>query len=857
MPPPMRTLVASLLVLVPTLAHAQASDPRFESRTRGVHVPGGVVAGDADATAVELNPGGLAHVRGLDLRLVAVQMDQATGVRAGAGLGLFSAGRLGPLAMGLGLQWLDPPRSEALDPAATGALVDAFKLSLGFGLGGKHGGIGLAWHHLATDRAPGLDSLDSFDVGASVRPSAYLALGVVARDLNQPRIAADAPRCLGCPIDQTRSYDVELALRPLGDARVELGAGVRMTERTEPHFYADPHFRLRARLFRGVHVRGDLATLRRQWETDAAGAPLGETTDVRATAGLEIDLAHAGVGFATLFGSKPPRGAGGDGLHGYAVTAHASFEEEPSIVMTPYVAKLELGAVSGARFSNVLADIEALTRKPEVQGIWIELSGFSAGFGRIEELRQALARVRASGRKVFVYFEEIGVGGYYLASVADRIVAHPTATLRLLGIGTTALYFKGVLDQLGVRADFVKIDEYKSAPEQFMREGPSDKAREQRDAILDYVSARVVERIGQARKLEPERAQKLILGAPLVARAAKAAGLVDEVRYPDELDQVIESAFGRKVAMGGLGDGPIKTAWHEPRVAIVHVEGDIVDGDQDEGLLGGRLAVGDVIAEAIKQAREDSSVRAIVLRVDSPGGSVLASDKIAREVEKTRGRKPIIGSMGDVAASGGYYVSAPVDRIYAEDLTVTGSIGIFSGKFDASGLLARAGVTWDTSKRGAHADAEGPYRPWTDEERQVLRQTLGHMYDAFLDIVARNRKMTKEQVNAIGRGHVWTGQAAKERGLVDEIGSLTDALGEAKRRAGLAADERVEVVHLPRRKLSLGKLLRQNLGVSESPLAPLLRLPAVRALVAALPASILIGGDGVYARMEWTPAEVK
>lgn len=855
----MRTLLGSLLVLVPTVALAQASDPRLESRTRGVHVPGGAVAGDADATAVELNPAGLAHVRGLDLRLVAVQMEQTSGVRPGAGLGLFSAARLGPIALGLGLQWLDPPRAQALDPASPMALVDAFKLSLGLGIGGPRAGVGLAFHHLSTDRAPGLEGLGSFDVGVSVRPSAYFAGAAVVRDLNQPRIANDAPRCLGCPVDQTRSYDLELALRPLRDARVELGAGVRMTERTEPHFYADPHFRLRAQLLRGVHLRGDLETLRRQWDAGAAGGPApAETTDVRATAGLELDLAHVGVGFATLFGSKPRGGVAGDGLHGYAITAHASFEAEPSIVMTPYVAKLELGAVSGARFASVLADLEAVTKKPEVQGVWIALDGFAAGFGRIEELRQALARVRASGRKVFVYFEEIGVGGYYLASVADRIVAHPTATLRLLGIGSTSLYFKGVFDLLGVRADFVKIDEYKSAPEQFMREGPSEPAREQRDAILDYVSQAVVERIGTARGLPPERAKKLVLGAPLVARAAKAEGLVDDVRYPDELDGVVESAFGHKVAIGGLGEGAVKTAWQEPRVAIVHVEGEIVDGDQEEGLLGGRLAVGDVVAEALRQAREDASIRAIVLRVDSPGGSVLASDKIAREVEKTRGKKPIIGSMGDVAASGGYYVSAPADRIYAEDLTITGSIGIFSGKFDASGLLARAGVTWDTSKRGAHADAEGPYRPWTDEERQVLRQTLGHLYDAFLDIVARNRKLTKAQVNAIGRGHVWTGQAAKERGLVDEIGSLSDAMREAKRRAGLGADERVEVVHLPRRKLSLGKLLRESLGVSaESPLWALLRLPAVRGLVAAVPASFLLGGDGFYARMEWTPAEVR
>jgi protease-4 len=226
----------------------------------------------------------------------------------------------------------------------------------------------------------------------------------------------------------------------------------------------------------------------------------------------------------------------------------------------------------------------------------------------------------------------------------------------------------------------------------------------------------------------------------------------------------------------------------------------------------------------------------------------MASDKIAREVERTRGKKPIIAAIAAVAASGGYYVAAPTDRIFAQDLTITGSIGIFSGKFDVSGLLQKVGVTWETTTRGKRADAEGPFRPYTEEERAVVMQKLRHFYDAFLDIVGRNRKMTHAQVDKVARGHVWIGGTAKEKGLVDEIGGLPEAIAEARKRAGYGSGDELEIEHLPRKRTTLGRILREALD-SGPTLSGLARLPVVKKLVETIPASLLLGGEGVYARL--------
>jgi protease-4 len=283
---------------------------------------------------------------------------------------------------------------------------------------------------------------------------------------------------------------------------------------------------------------------------------------------------------------------------------------------------------------------------------------------------------------------------------------------------------------------------------------------------------------------------------------------------------------------------------------VVYVDGDITDGkSQAFPLFGQALAGGETLIEALTAARSDPRIGAIVLRIDSPGGSALASELISREVFATRGVKPIVCSLGNYAASGGYFVAAGCDVIFAEPMTITGSIGIFYGKFDIAGLARKLGVTTDTYKRGKHADLESMFRPYTDDERAVLRDNLKYMYGRFVGAVAEGRGIKQDEVDTIGRGHVWSGTQARPIKLIDRFGGLGDAIDEAKRRIGLAAADQVQLRELPDLPSSLLGTITSLLGVSDERTLQLGDLPGIKQLLQGVPASVLVGQGQAQARL--------
>jgi protease-4 len=389
-----------------------------------------------------------------------------------------------------------------------------------------------------------------------------------------------------------------------------------------------------------------------------------------------------------------------------------------------------------------------------------------------------------------------------------------------------------------------------------------------RAAILDDTYGRVVGAIAKDRRLTPDDVKGLVDHGPYLAQEAKAARLIDGVKYFDEIETVLGEVYGHRVRLRDTPTAPrFARTWRPPRVAVVFVDGDLLEGKSREvPIINRRIAGSESIAAAIRRAREDSATRAIVLRINSPGGSVVASDDIAREVVRTRGKKPIICSMGDVAASGGYYVAAPCDRIFAAPSTVTGSIGIFTGKFDVHGLAQRLGVTVEVYTRGARADIASPFRQWSDEERAVIARQLHLEYGRFLEYVSVGRRLEVAQVDAIGRGRVWTGAQAKARGLVDEHGGFLEALELAKRRAGLRPDEPADVVMLPQIRKSLverviglvgeggeGRGARRSRAAAAPADALGLPLPAaLRDTLRAVPPALLYArpGEGLY-RLEY------
>jgi protease IV len=466
-----------------------------------------------------------------------------------------------------------------------------------------------------------------------------------------------------------------------------------------------------------------------------------------------------------------------------------------------------------------------------------------SGWGKVQELRDAITRFRKSGKPAYAHLEFVGNKEYYLATACTSIYAVPSALLDVTGLRSETTFFGGTLDKLGVQAQFEGVGRYKNAPNQYTEKSFTEPHREQMEALLDSVYEQYVTAIRESRKKSPEEVQAIIDGGPYNAVDAVKAGLVDELLYEDQLQEKMQDAGrlspGRYVRGAGRGGFGLDS---RPKVALVYVVGEIVPGESLASPFGGQVAGSDTVAAALRQARRDGDVKAIVLRVDSPGGSGTASDVIWREVILARKEKPVVVSMGDVAASGGYYVAMGSDAIVAQPGTITGSIGVFGGKFALRGLYDKLGITKEVLARGQHADLFTEYRPWTDDERQKVRSLMVAFYEDFLNRAAEGRKKTRDEVDAVAQGRVWTGTEALHHGLVDRLGGLDVALALAKERARIGADQEVQLVVLPERKGLLETILeRQEDGLGD------VRVP--RDVKSLLRWSRLLGDGGLMARL--------
>jgi protease-4 len=516
-----------------------------------------------------------------------------------------------------------------------------------------------------------------------------------------------------------------------------------------------------------------------------------------------------------------------------------------------HIERVELSGTIGLReLTSLVVRMRAIARDPTAKAVVVTFDGVSGGWATLEELRDEIVAIKKTGRKVFAYMVSGTGRDYFIASAADKIYVDPAGGMRLVGMAGTTMYFKGFFDLVGVAPQFEKIAEFKSAPEQFTNTGPSATAAKMHNELYDSLWDKWLTQVAEGRKLSKADVQALVDAGPYTSGdLAKDKKLVDEVAAPDKVAQLVASEMGIILPV----DVPPRARpdrWTWPKVAVIYVDGDITDGaSRSLPLLRQALAGSQTLVAAISAARADPSIGAIILRIDSPGGSALASELISREVFATRGVKPILCSMSDLAASGGYFVAAGCDAIYAEPMTITGSIGIFYGKFDLGGLAQKLGITTDTYKRGKRSDVESLYRPYTDEERAVLLDKLRYMYGRFVGAVAEGRSMKKDEVDAVGRGHVWTGAQAQPIKLVDKFGGFGDVLDEAKRRMKLGPNARVQLVELPATPPSLLSTLTSLLGVHAAEPMSLTDLPMVKSFLSGIPASVLVEPDAAQARL--------
>lgn len=492
---------------------------------------------------------------------------------------------------------------------------------------------------------------------------------------------------------------------------------------------------------------------------------------------------------------------------------------------------LDLGPFRGASkigLNDILADLEKAKTDDRIKGIFLDLSLVNAHVATLKEVRDKIVDFRtASGKPVIAFADLYTQGSYFLASAADEVYLVPEGDLDFRGLRSEMTFFKGLFEKLDIDVQFIRgsNNRFKSFGEAFTEKRMSPANREQITTLLNGIWDDYLNGISAQRKLDKARLNT-IADSLLVRHApdAVAQGLVNGLKYRDEVLALVKERMGlpadKPLALASLNkytrayvpkakdeDGKDRPSlFKQPKVAVVYAQGDIMSGESSDGSIGSTT-----LSEAIRKVREDSTVKAIVLRVNSPGGSGLASDVIWREVDLARQAKPVVVSMGDVAASGGYYISCAASRIYAEPSTITGSIGVFGMIPNMQGFFNdKLGITFDGVQTHKYAGMMTTVRPLTAEEKTIIQGYIDRFYETFKQRVADGRKLTVAQVDSIGQGRVWTGTDAKARGLVDEIGGLEAATKAAAELAGLEPDG-YRKVEYPEQK-ELFEQLMENLN---------------------------------------------
>lgn len=470
---------------------------------------------------------------------------------------------------------------------------------------------------------------------------------------------------------------------------------------------------------------------------------------------------------------------------------------------------------------RILGNLEKASVDKRIDGVIFKISASNgAGLAMLEEMRGAIKKVRAAGKKVYAFTDMMDRNTFYLAAACDSIYAPPSAYVSFLGMSSGSQHVKGTLDKLGIKMDLDQIREYKSAAEMVTRTNMSPEARENKDWLLNEYWDMETKAFKEDRGFTEEKVAELMNRALFTAPEAQAAGLIDRLLYWDQLEKMLKGADKNlrtvsetryaSVEPGKLG---LKGA---KKIAVVHAQG-LIGGrkTRTDPMLGMMMGHESVVAE-LRRAKEDKDVAAIVFRVDSPGGEGLASDLIGHEIDEISKEKPVVVSMVDVAASGGYMIAYEATKLVADPMTLTGSIGSISAKFNMKGLYNKLGITYDFTEKGPNALFYSEYQDFTPEQWVRFKENHWAGFDMWLRDVAAHRKIAYEAVQKLAMGRVWTGRQAKANGLVDELGGLDKAVEVAKDLAKIPADQKVTLVHYPKKRGFLSLILGGDGAMTEA-----------------------------------------
>ena len=447
---------------------------------------------------------------------------------------------------------------------------------------------------------------------------------------------------------------------------------------------------------------------------------------------------------------------------------------------------------------KVVETLDKAGRDQNIVGIYIDGTNANSavGYASLKEIRQALEKFRKTGKKIIAYSTDWSEKEYYLSSVANQIVVNPMGAMEMNGLSSQPMFLAGAFEKYGVGVQIVRVGKFKGAVEPLILNKLSPENREQTQKLLDDVWGEWRKSVGTSRNILPQKLQAIANSQPILgATAAKSNGLVDTIAYEDQVFTDLKKLTGKqekdktftKISLSNYAEVPGKSLDSDHKIAIVYAEGEIVNGSGDEGQIGG-----DNFAKVFSKIRQNNQIKAVVLRINSPGGSATAAEIMQREIKLTRQIKPVIVSMGDIAASGGYWIASDSNRIFAQANTITGSIGVFGVLFNGQKLGNNNGITWDTVKTAQYADQQTISRPKSPQELAVYQRSVNRIYNLFLERVSQGRKIPTAKVAEIAQGRVWSGTAAKQIGLVDEIGGLNVAIEYAAKQAKLGTDWEIQ-----------------------------------------------------------------
>ncbi|MGM0557767.1 MAG: signal peptide peptidase SppA [Myxococcota bacterium] len=769
-------LTALAVVASPTAVLAQ-DEP---SPSEGIALPNESLTGQSDSASLEVNPAGLGFMSTGELSFAWQMANQDLQEVDPGGQGLFLAGGTGNLGAGFGVQWLNRPELGV-------DLKDYRKYSFGLGFSTVTNlAMGVALNFFGSANSERLDSLATWDLGLQWRPLQVLGVSWRTRDLNRAFIAEgeslphrNAAGVMLRFLDGQLQLESELAFNGRGDSIF-----------VRPRVLLEP-------------VRGVRVFARGQIDVETIN---GATTSEfgRIIAGLELNTNHFGIQGAGHF--DPNTGEDDPTMPAQSYRAWVSLNKRPGLAepgqrwllvdLTQNIVEQPTSSLFGPSeksFLSLLDDIRTMQQDPNVEGVVFNVGQTAFGYGQSWELREAISDLRDSGKSTVSVLSAPTFKSTYIASASEHVWLLPTSPYDPAGVGITLESYQGTLEKIGVKAEFLRIGDYKSAPEAYTRSTPSKESLEQTQSYLDTIYENVVAGVADDRDLRERDVERAVDDVPIFPEDAIGRGFIDDVVYIDGLDKKLREEFGGSVQLeeqyrepdyGELRYGG------RPQIAVVNITGAIVQGRSGGvPVIGGPLAGSDTLTETLEAIARNPTIRAVVIRVDSPGGSAVASDLIYRGIRRLSTKKPVIASMGNVAASGGYYVAAGADEIFATPNTLTGSIGIFTGKFSISELADFIGLNATRLERGERSGLFDIYEPWTESERESVSRSITYLYELFLQQVARTRPLTANQVDEVARGRIWAGEAAREQKLVDRRGGLMDAIARAEELAKLQPGE--------------------------------------------------------------------